>query len=106
MFRGDTRDCDIPIWAAEEILKYASEVEKVIIEENQKRKTKFKIRLILSIIPVICQLIMFGINPVNNNSIQLIQSINYWVEHFQIKHSIQLSEIMKLVKRNFILLFS
>ena len=76
--RGDYRNCDIPHWSAEALVKYAAEMEKVNVWSNNifsENIILFLHRLILFIIQATYQLIMFGINHVLINSIQLILSI-------------------------------
>jgi hypothetical protein len=81
-FRGDYRNCDIPIWTAQAILQYAAESENdvshkeipfMLFSINNSKSD----RLIFSITLVIYHLIMYGINLVLINSILSPLSINY-----------------------------
>lgn len=69
--------CDIPIWTAQAIMEYAAQSEEVLDRKIFTDSELFfdVVRLILSTTLVTRPLIMFGINLVQINSFQSIQSM-------------------------------
>ena len=75
-FRGDYRNCDLPYWTAETILKYIAENEKVADSIQYSCMDFYIFRSISSITLVICHHKMYGNSLVLINSMPSVLSIS------------------------------